>query len=122
MTYPKTKAALNRRFKAEGLPVELVKGLGGYFYFVFDDGNPNHHDTESVYVYAFDHDCPKNWYDTGVAFAARRTVEVAHYDRLAQIDAALAAERAEREAAFQAALDEAARDFQAALAALSEAR
>ena len=72
MSFPQTKAALNRRFKAEGLPVELVKG-DGYFYYVFDDGAL--YDTHSVMVYAFGHDNPERWYTTGVEFAARVRAE-----------------------------------------------
>ena len=74
MTYPKTKAALNRRFKAEGLPVELVKGEG-YLYFVYDDGS--HYDSHSVCVYAFAHDDAGRWYRTGVEFAARCASDLA---------------------------------------------
>jgi len=72
MFFPQTKAALNSRFEAEGLPVELVKG-DGYFYYRFDDGAL--YDTHSVMVCAFGHDDPARWYATGVEFAARVRAE-----------------------------------------------
>lgn len=64
---PRTLVGLNARFASDGLPVELVKGPG-YFYFVFEDGNPDHHTTESVMVYRFSDLPAARWYDDAREF------------------------------------------------------
>jgi hypothetical protein len=64
----RSKADLNRQFKSEGLPLELVKG-NGYFYFVYDDGTPTGFDTFSVYVCHFDHLRVADWFAYGADFA-----------------------------------------------------
>jgi hypothetical protein len=70
-----TLPALNRRFAAERLDVELVRGEG-YFYFVYDDGDPHHHDEQSIPVYRLNELPAAQWLDEGREFSVRRKAEL----------------------------------------------
>lgn len=72
-----TLPALNRRLAK--LNVELVKGEG-YFYFVYEDGNPRHHATTSVYTYRLNNLPPALWIEDAEAFAAKCEAQFAEWD------------------------------------------
>jgi hypothetical protein len=72
---PRSLKGLNRRFALDGLPVELVRG-DGYLYFIFEDGNPNHYDSKSVYVPRFSDLSVETWYADAVEFVRERRREL----------------------------------------------
>lgn len=73
---PRTLKALNARFAADGLPVELVRGEG-YLYFIYEDGNPHHYDSRSVYTPRFSDFSPDRWYSDAEEFVADRRAALA---------------------------------------------
>lgn len=87
-----TTATVTRKLRAEGLPVELVRGAG-YHYFVWDDGT--HFETASEMVYRFRDLTVDQWVSRGRDFAAKVQAEIA--DR-AEFAAQLVVEKAAREA------------------------
>lgn len=101
---PRTLKALNARFARDGLPVELVRGVG-YLYFVFEDGNPNHFDTRSIYVARFAHQSPETWYSDAVAFVRDRRAELGRIVEL-KAEASRPGNFARRAVVYVTALDE----------------
>jgi len=87
-----TTATVTRRFQAEGLPVELVRGKG-YHYWVWDDGT--NFETESEMVFRFRDLTVDAWVARGRDFVAKVQALIA--DR-AEYAADLAAEAAARAA------------------------
>lgn len=65
--------SINKIFKEDSLPVELVKGEG-YFYFQYDLPEQNVFETESVYVCKLSHLTKDEWIRQGRQFA----IETAH--------------------------------------------
>lgn len=61
-------ATVTRRLKAEGLPVELVRGEG-YHYFIHDDGGAAYM-THSIMVPRFRDMSVDRWVEIGRQFAA----------------------------------------------------
>lgn len=61
-----TCKAITARLRAEGLPLELVKGEG-YFYFVFDDGAI--WESHSIYVCFLNQLSVDRWLEAGRDFA-----------------------------------------------------
>lgn len=68
-------ATVTKRLRAEGLPVELVRG-NGYHYFVFDDGE--RFQSHSIYIPRFRDVAVDRWLGWGREFAA--LVEAGTYD------------------------------------------
>lgn len=60
-------ANVTRRLKAEGLPVEMVRGEG-YHYFIFDDGNL--YMSHSIMVPRYSDMAMERWLEIGRQFAA----------------------------------------------------
>lgn len=66
---PRTIADVTAALRAEGLPVELVKG-DGYLYFVCDDPARNIFEDKSIMVAYFNRQTPEQWIADGREFAA----------------------------------------------------
>jgi hypothetical protein len=62
-----TTATVTRKLRAEGLPVELVRG-NGYHYFIYDDGK--HYETESIMIPRFRSWSVSRWVEEGQRFAS----------------------------------------------------
>lgn len=63
-----TTRPITAALRAEGYPLELVKGEG-YFYFVYDA--PDKYETESVYVYRLNELTREQWIEQGRDFGER---------------------------------------------------
>lgn len=61
---------INKVFREEGLPIELVKGEG-YFYYVYDTTVDSQlvYDSQMVYVYRLNHQTLDRWVEDGRKFA-----------------------------------------------------
>jgi hypothetical protein len=70
-------ANVTRRLKAEGLPVEMVRGEG-YHYFIFDEGDT--YESHSIMVPRFRSMPMERWLEIGRQFAA--DVKAGTYDRM----------------------------------------
>jgi hypothetical protein len=70
-----TVKSINKVFKEDGLPVELVKGEG-YFYYIFNEPRDSVYETRSVYVYRLSDLTKQHWIDEGRMFALET---VAHF-------------------------------------------
>lgn len=70
--------SINKIFREDNLPVELVKGEG-YFYFQYDLPEQNIFETESVYVDKLNHLAKDEWIRQGRQFAIETEHKLAIY-------------------------------------------
>ncbi len=61
--------SVNKKIKELGLPVELVKG-DGYFYFIYDDVPNKIYDSKSIMVYSLTDFSRDRWVEEAKEFAA----------------------------------------------------